>query len=84
MPKIYLNDAERGQDRVRKWWWIKKAECDLTDSKLAKKLGVSRQAVSKKLKRNGTGQADILVTDLLVMFRETHATDEEILKLMRI
>lgn len=78
MPKTYQNDADRAIEMYRKWYKVAKASNDINDEQIAKKIGVSHQAVSQKM-NGGT----ISLRDALIIFREMNASDEEILKLMR-
>lgn len=79
MPKTYLNDADRAIEKYRRWYKTAKASNDITDEQIAKKIGVSRPAVTQKMK-GGT----ISLRDALIIFNEMNASDEEILQLMRL
>lgn len=78
MPKTYLSDADRALARFQRWYKSAKAGNDVTDAQIAKRLDVTQPAVSYKLK-NGS----LTLKDLLLIFRELGATDEEILKIMK-
>lgn len=79
MPKTYLSDADRALARFQRWYKSAKAGNDVTDAQIAKKIGVkSQQVVSYKMK-NG----NLTLADLMLIFRELEATDEEILKIMK-
>lgn len=78
MPKTYLNDADRAIEKYRRWYKTAKATHDINDEQIAKKIGISQPAISQKM-NGGT----ISLRDALIIFREMNATDEEILKLMR-
>lgn len=78
MPKTYLNDADRAIEKYRRWYKTAKARNDITDEQIAKKIGRSQQAVSKKMHGG-----NISLREALIIFREMNASDEEILKLMK-
>lgn len=79
MPKTFVSDTDRAIDKFKRWYKIAKASNDITDEQIAKKIGVSRPAVTQKMK-GGT----ISLRDALIIFREMNASDEEILQLMRL
>jgi len=78
MPKTYLSDADRALARFQRWYKSAKAGNDVTDAQIARKLDVTQQAVSYKMKKGS-----LTLTDLMLIFRELGATDEEILKIMK-
>lgn len=84
MPKVYVNDADRALARFRKWYHDQKPSRDMTDSKMAKILGVSQPAVSQKLKVKGSDQNEITLRDAILIMHKMNASDEEILTLMKV
>ena len=79
MPKISFDAYERKINGFCKWLRGKKAEEDLTNKALGAALGVTNSAVSYKLR----GKSIITYKDLLVFFKEVKASDEEILRFMK-
>lgn len=78
MPKTFVSDTDRAIDKFKKWYKTSKATHDINDEQIAKKIGISQPAISQKM-NGGT----ISLRDALIIFREMNASDEEILKLMR-
>ena len=84
MPKVYFNEPDRAVARFRQWFYNEKNRHDVRQDMVAKKLGISQQAASKKLKVKGTDQTQLTLRDAIIIFDIMGATDEEILKLMRL
>ena len=51
MPKVYLNESERIKDRLRRWVIGEMKLQNVSQSTLAKSLGISQQMFSYKLKQ---------------------------------
>lgn len=83
MPKVFASELERKIYQFRKWFKGKRAMENVTQIALAREMGVSQQSVSNKITTSGTG-SEITYKDLLIFFREVNATDEEILKYMKL
>ena len=83
MPKIYFSDADRAIARFRRWYHDSKPSRDMTDTKMAKVLGIAQPNVSNKLKVKGNTQTQITLREAMLILKEMKATDEEILKLMK-
>ena len=84
MPKIYVNEYERRISAFRRWHKGRRAEEDVSQADLARELGIGQTAVSAKLKIKGSGQSVITYRDLLCFFKAVNATDEEIVRFMRL
>lgn len=84
MPKVFFNEPDRAVARFRRWVHDEKNRHDINQAKLADALGISQPAVSMKLRANGSNQTEISLRDAIIIFRAMDATDEEILKLMKI
>lgn len=52
MPKVYLNESERIKDRLAKWIVGEMFVQDISQSKVAQKLGMSQQMFSYKLRKS--------------------------------
>lgn len=50
MPKVYLSEKDRINSRIAKWIYGELQDREMTQSELAQELGVTQQAISKKLK----------------------------------
>ncbi len=72
-------EGERALRRFQKWFDAKRRAQHISQERLARELGVSQQAVSAML---STG--DISFKNLVVMLDKVNATDEEVLKYVRI
>lgn len=81
MPKIYFSEVDRALARFRRWYYDTKRSRDVNDADIAKKLGKSHQAVSAKMNKKST--AEVSLREAIVIFKEMNASDEEILRLMR-
>ena len=80
MPKVLpLSAIERKKLAFSKWIKEKKASEDITNGMIGEKLGITGQAVGQKNKKS---QYDF--GELLILFKELKATDEEILQLMKL
>ena len=84
MPKILFSDVDRAIARFRRWYHDSKPSRDMTDTKMAKVLGIAQPNVSNKLKIKGNTQTQITLREAMLILKEMQATDEEILKLMRL
>lgn len=83
MPKVFFNEYDKKIYNFRRWFKGKRATADLTLEELGRKMGVSHVAVSRKLQTTGDKQTEITYRDLLLFFKESGATDEEILWAMK-
>ena len=83
MPKVCANEFERKIYAFRRWFKGKRSMENIRLVDLARKMGVSHTAVSRKINPKGDRQTDITYEDLLLFFREVNASDEEILRYMK-
>lgn len=81
MPKVYFSDMDRALARFRRWYYDTKRSRDVTDKGVGKKLGKTSQAVSAKMRRDS--KSEITLREAMVVFKAMNATDEEIIRLMR-
>ncbi len=80
MPRtLPFSQTERKKEDFKKWIKGKRSAEDITQEMLGKKLGITQQSAGTKIRK---GQYSY--TDLLIIFSVTHATDEEILQLMKL
>ena len=80
MPRVLpLGEVDRRKIAFSKWIKGKKATEDVTNGMIGSKLGMTGQAVGQKNKKS---QYDF--GELLILFKELKATDEEILRLMKL
>lgn len=80
MPKVLpLSNTERKKEEFRKWIKGKRSSEDVTQEMLGQKMGVTQQAAGKKVNKS-----QYSYTDLLILFKAVNATDEEILRLMKL
>lgn len=79
MPKVLpLSAIERKKLAFSKWIKEKKASEDVTDGMIGKKLGITGQAVGQKNKKSQYEYGD-----LVILFKELNASDEEIIRMMK-
>lgn len=80
MPKVLpLSVIERKKLEFTKWIRGKKAAEKIRQKDVGEAIGVSQQAIGYMMR---TG--NIKYEDLIVMLKELHATDEEILQIMKL
>lgn len=84
MPKVYLSDSDRALARFRRWYHDTKPSRDVTDSKVARALGVSQPNVSMKMSIKKKKNTEITLRDAMLILQAMNATDEEIIHLMRL
>lgn len=77
MPKSYLTDEERTRSRLSRWVYGELKVRRLSQTKLAEKRGISRQALSQKLQR-----ASFDYTDFVFFVKEFQPTDKELRELI--
>lgn len=78
MPKVYLSESARAIARFRKWYYSNKMARGVTDELIGRKLGKTHQAVSRKMSLTATGT--ITLEEMVIIFKEMQATNDEILK----
>lgn len=79
MPRITSRRKQYKEKDIGAWIAGKMREARLTQEYMADKLGISQQAYGQKLRRSQFSYAD-----LLTILQEINASDEEIIKLMRV
>lgn len=83
MPKTFMSEYDKKIYAFRRWFKGKRAMNNITLMALANKMGCSHAAVCRKLQTKGDDQTEITYRDLLLFFKESGATDEEILRCMK-
>lgn len=84
MPKVYFNDYDKAIDRFRRWFYNEKNSRNITQNDLVRPLGVTQTSVSEKLSLTAKSMTNISLRDAIIILHKMDATDEEILKLMKI
>ena len=80
MPKVLpLSRTERKKKEFEKWIRGKRSAERVTLEKLGEEMGITQQAAGAKIRKS-----QYSFEDLLVLFQSVNATDEEILKMMRL
>lgn len=80
MPYVLpLSEVERKEVVFSKWIKCKKATEDVTNAMIGELLGMTGQAVGQKNKKS-----QYEYEELLLLFKKLNATDEEILRLMKL
>ena len=83
MPKLYASEYDRTISSFRRWFKGKCAMENVTQASLANDLEITQSSVSSKIQPNGDKQTSITYKDLLCFFKAVNATDDEILRFMR-
>lgn len=81
MPRITLLKKRYNERDLIDWVYTKKRQKKITLDALAKALGLTRQGLYKKLQE---GQNPFTYPELMELFKRLEATDEEILRMMKI
>lgn len=83
MPAVYLNSEQNAENRNRKFLvWMKgrMAELGIKQKDVASELHITQQAVGSMMIRKGSFSA----IQMMVIFKVLQASDEEILKFMKL
>ena len=83
MAKIYLSKKERALASFRRWYKSQKALKGVTDEQVATALGITQQAVSRKMQIKGNEQSQISLSDAFIIFDLFGSTAEEIANVMK-
>ena len=83
MPRVYASEYDRMISAFRRWFKGKCAMENITQTALADKLNITQSSVSSKIQPNGDKQTTITYKDLLCFFKAVNASDDEILRFMR-
>lgn len=83
MAKVFLSRYDKKVALFKKWFSGKCREEEVTQADLGKELGITQSAISQKLNRKSNSN-QITYEDLLCFFSKTQATDEEIVRMMRL
>lgn len=78
MPRVRIKKKEYMVNDLVKWINHRRADLNLRQRDLAELLGISQPALSNRLEK---GLFDY--TDMIKIFKVLNATDEEILKIMK-
>ena len=84
MPRVYASEYDRTISSFRRWFKGKCAMENITQTTLASELEITQSSVSSKIQPNGNKQTAITYKDLLCFFKAVNATDDEILRFMRL
>lgn len=79
MPRISAKKKTYMVSDLSKWIAGKMYELNLTQADLARIFGISQPAFSNRMKKGLFNYGD-----MLTLLKELHATDEEILRLMKL
>lgn len=78
MPRVTIKRKEYKASDLSKWIVGKMYELNLTQTDLAGYIGISQPAFCNRLRT-----ASFSYRQLLTLFEKLHATDEEIVKMMK-
>ena len=73
MPKVYLSEEDRTRTRLARWVYGELKVRKMSQTALAKKLGISHQALSKKLISKSFDY-----TDFVFFVKEFEPSDKEL------
>ncbi len=79
MPRVSINKRKYKVNDFSKWVVGKMYELNITQSDISKMLGITQPAISNRLKKGLFSYAEVLT-----LLKELRATDEEILRLMKL
>ena len=77
MPKVYLSEKDRLCSKLARWVYGEMRIRRLSQSQVAEKMGISHQALSKKLKRESFD-----FSDFLFFVKEFEPSQQELLDLV--
>lgn len=78
MPRVLIKKKEYKASDLSKWIVVRMYELGVRQRELGELLGISQPRLSEKLKKN-----QFSYEDLLTVFQRLKATDEDILKIMK-
>ncbi len=84
MPRVAINKKKYMLQDLYVWISGKMSLKDMTQEDLGDILGISQEAVSARLSGLKQGKDTLKYNDLLTIFKTFEATDEEILKFMKL
>ena len=84
MPRVSINRKKYIVQTFYEWLEGKRAAKSLKQSDIGKMLGVNQQSVSRKMLGCKNGKPSFSQEELLIIFNELEATDEDILRLMKL
>jgi len=61
MPKTYITREQRQQDKMTAWVYGQMKINHISQAQLAKKMGITQQGLSKKIRNRNFTYSDILV-----------------------
>jgi len=79
MPKVILGRTEYKKNAFSTWIASKMYELDLTQSDMAELMGITQPAFSNRLKKGLFSYEDVIT-----LLKKLKATDEDILRLMKL
>ena len=75
MPKVYISDRQRTEEsykrRIKALIKAKMAECDVTQSDIADKLGITQAAISYGINHGSLSIIQLIQLDGLLQFTDT-------------
>lgn len=84
MPRVSINKKKYMLRDLYVWINGKMLLKDINQTRLGEMLGISQQAASIRLSGLKKGMDTLKHNDLAIIFKEFEATDEEILKFMKL
>lgn len=79
MPRVAINKKKYLKTDLREWMWGRMNTLGKNQAYMGAALGISQQAFGNRLK-----EATFTNEQLYIIFRELEATDENIVRLMRL
>lgn len=84
MPRIPLNRKKYILQDFYEWVEGRRAAKNLNQTDIGQMIGVNQQSVSRKMLICKKGKPGFTQGELLILFKELEATDEDILRLMKL
>ena len=83
MLKVSINWKKYLVQDFYEWMKGRMSSKNLRQDDVGKMIGVNQQSVSRKMLACKNGKPNFTQEELLILFKELEATDEEILRLMK-
>lgn len=84
MPRVAINRKKYIVQDFYEWMEGRRAAKNLNQSDIGQMIGVNQQSVSRKMRTCKKGKPGFTQGELLILFKELEATDEDIIRLMKL
>lgn len=84
MPRVTINKKRYMLQDLYEWIEGRRARFDMTQADLGKLIGISQPSMHDRLEKLKEGKDVFKHIDLAIIFKRFEATDEEILRFMKL